>query len=84
MEPGQATLQSLERLATLRPVHVIGQGYDMASEGGRAGPPSVEETVRFLDVARRGGALGASLWVWHFMGDEQWGALSSYVWPLEP
>lgn len=81
VEPGAATLQSVERLATLKPVHVIGQGYDAGPEGGRAGAPSAEETVRFLDVARRSGAVGASMWVWQFMPDEQWEALSGFGWP---
>lgn len=81
-EPGVATQQSIERLATLKPVHVIGQGYDAGPEGGRLGPPSATETVRFLDVARRGGALGASLWVWQSMEAGQWDALSAYTWPL--
>jgi hypothetical protein len=84
VEPGEAAAQSIERLATLRPVHVIGQAYDMASEGGRAGPPSAEETVRFLDVSRRTGALGASFWVWQFVGDGQWDAISDYTWPRPP
>ncbi len=83
VEPGQATLQSIERLSTLRPVHVIGQGYDMAPEGGRAGPPSAAETVRFFDVARRNGALGGSLWVWQFIGGEQWDAMAAFTWPLD-
>jgi hypothetical protein len=82
VEPGAATQQSIDYLATLKPVHVIGQGYDAGPEGGRAGAPSATETVRFLDVARRAGAVGASLWVWQSMPDEQWDALSSYVWPL--
>ena len=81
VEPGAATLQSVERLASLKPVHVIGQGYDAGPEGGRAGHPSATETVRFLDVARRSGAVGASMWVWQFMSGEQWDALSTYVWP---
>jgi len=81
VEPGTATLESLERLATLKPVHVIGQGYDSGPEGGRAGSPSAAETVRFLDVARRNGAVGASLWVWQFMSAEQWEALSAFTWP---
>ena len=57
VEPGAATLESVQRLAALKPVHVIGQGYDAAPEGGRDGAPSAEETVRFLDVAaaQRGG-----------------------------
>jgi hypothetical protein len=81
VEPGGATLESVERLASLKPVHVIGQGYDAGPEGGRVGAPSAAETVRFLDVARRAGAVGASLWVWQSMPDHQWDALSSYVWP---
>ena len=64
VEPGGATLESVERLASLKPVHVIGQGYDAGPEGGRVGAPSAAETVRFLDVARRAGAVGASMWVW--------------------
>ena len=83
VEPGTATLESVQRLASLKPVHVIGQGYDAGPEGGRAGSPSAEETVRFLDVARRNGAVGASMWVWQFMSGEQWDALSTYVWPLD-
>jgi hypothetical protein len=83
VEPGGATLESVERLATLKPVHVIGQGYDAGPEGGRVGAPSAEETVRFLDVARRSGAVGASLWVWQSMPGEQWDALSTYTWPTQ-
>ncbi|MGH9265321.1 MAG: hypothetical protein ACRD1D_11580 [Acidimicrobiales bacterium] len=83
-EAGRAALQSIERLATLKPVHVIGQGYDAGPEGGRAGAPSPTETVRFLDVARRNGAIGASLWVWQSIGGPQWDALSTFSWPLQP
>ncbi len=82
VEPGRATLESVERLAALKPVHVIGQGYNAGPEGGRTAAPSAEETVRFLDVARRAGAIGASMWVWQFMPDHQWDALSTYQWPL--
>ena len=82
-EPGTAATQAIERLGSLRPVHVIGQGYDMAPEGGREGAPTAEETIRFLDVARRGGAKGASLWVWQSMGAEQWAALTNYRWPSQ-
>ena len=83
-EPGEAAAQSIERLASLKPVHVIGQGYDAGPEGGRTGPPSATETVRFLDVARRGGATGASFWVWQSIGGEQWDALAAFTWPLPP
>ncbi|MGI9032352.1 MAG: hypothetical protein ACR2HY_01435 [Acidimicrobiales bacterium] len=79
-EPGAAAAEALGRLSALRPVHLIGQGYDMADDGGRAGPPDAAETARFLDVARRGGALGASFWVWQSIDDVQWGALATYPW----
>ena len=79
-EPGLATGQALDRLSALRPVHVIGQGYDMGTEGGRQGAPGTDETVRFLDVAVRGGAVGASFWDWQEIGSEQWDALSGFDW----
>jgi len=79
-EPGEAASQALDRLTGLRPVHLIGQAYDMADEGGRTGPPSADETRRFLDVARRGGAVGASFWVWQDIGEEQWAAMAAYPW----
>ena len=83
VEPGGAAQESIQRLATLKPVHVIGQGYDAGPEGGRVGAPSGTETVRFLDVSRRAGARGASLWVWQSIGGEQWDALATYSWPLD-
>jgi len=79
-EPGSAVSQTIERLAALRPVHPIGQGYDMAEDGGRPASPSAEETWRFLDVAERGGAVGASFWVWQDMTAPQWQALSAFSW----
>jgi hypothetical protein len=82
-EPGAVTVEALERLSTLRPVHVIGQAYDMAPEGGRSGPPGAAETVRFLEVARRHGALGASFWVWQAAPEEQWGAIAGFPWPAD-
>jgi hypothetical protein len=83
VEPGGAAQESITRLATLKPVHVIGQGYDAGPEGGRTGAPSAAETVRFLDVAQRSGAVGASFWVWQSMPGEQWAALSAFGW-LQP
>ncbi|MGI8778290.1 MAG: hypothetical protein ACR2LJ_13125 [Acidimicrobiales bacterium] len=83
-EPGEAATQAIDRLAAMRPVHLIGQGYDMADEGGRSGPPNGAETARFLDVARRGGAVGASFWVWQSIGDEQWATIAGYPWPPPP
>ena len=72
LTPGER--QAIERLAPLRPVHLIDQAYDMGPDGGRAAPPSADETRRFLDVARRGGATGASFWVWQHMNAEEWDA----------
>ncbi|MGH9276890.1 MAG: hypothetical protein ACRD12_02085, partial [Acidimicrobiales bacterium] len=80
LEPGAASIQAVDRLRALRPVHTIGQGWDGA--GGRSAPPDAQETHRFLDASRRAGALGGSFWVWHLMGDGQWAALSDYPWPL--
>jgi hypothetical protein len=52
----------------------------MGSEGGRHGLPTFAETWRFLDAARRGGAVGASLWTIERAGPEQWEALRLYPW----
>ena len=79
-EPGAAVTQALERLSALRPVHAIGQGYDMAEDGGRPASPTAEETWRFLDVGERGGAVGASFWVWQDMLTPQWDALRAFSW----
>ena len=79
-EPGKAATESLDRLSALRPVHVIGQAFDMVESGGRSSAPSAAETTRFLDVARRRGAVGASFWVWQSIGPDQWSAMAAYPW----
>ena len=79
-EPGKAATDALDRLSALRPVHLIGQAFDMVETGGRAAAPSAAETTRFLDVARRRGAVGASFWVWQSIGPDQWSALAAYPW----
>ena len=79
-EPGAAVKQSVDRLKTLRPVHVVGQGYDMKSEGGRPGLPTAAETWRFLDVSKTEGAVGASLYVFGQVAEPQWSALRAYPW----
>ncbi|MBV8959197.1 MAG: hypothetical protein JO367_16775 [Actinobacteria bacterium] len=81
VEPGAAATQALQRLSALAPVHVIGQAYDMGPEGGRVGSPSAAEVTRFLDVAQRAGATGASFWDWQEMTQPQWDALSGFDWP---
>lgn len=82
LEPGALVQQCLVRLGRLLPVAPVGQGYDMGSEGGRRGTPSRLETLRFLDAARRAGAVGASLWTVEEAGPEQLRALSDYPWVL--
>jgi hypothetical protein len=79
-EPGAAAAQALQRLAAMRPVHLIGQAYNMGDEGGRQVSPSADETWRFLDVAQSGGALGASFWSWQEIDQEQWTAMAGFPW----
>jgi len=79
-EPGDAAAAAIQRLAPLAPVHLIGQAYDMAPAGGRVGHPSGAEISRFLDVARRDGAVGASFWDWQEINAEEWSALSNFSW----
>jgi hypothetical protein len=81
-EPGAAATQAMARLAALRPVHLVGQGYNMADDGGRRVSPSADETWRFLDVAHGGGALGASFWDWQEISQEQWTAMAEFTWPV--
>jgi hypothetical protein len=79
-EPGVAVAEAVDALAPLRPVVPIGQDYDMASEGGRHGLPSGREIWRFLDVAHRSGAIGASLYDLESGGGPQLAALAGYPW----
>ncbi len=80
-EPGALAAASVRALGALAPVHLIGQGYDMTDEGGRAGLPDGAEVARFCDAGRRAGALGASLWHWQTMTDDEWSALGTSWWP---
>ena len=79
-EPGVATAEAIKPLAKLRPVHVIGQSFNMGSMGGRHGLPSGREIWRFLDVAKRAGAVGASLYLYEQTHRPQWRALTHYPW----
>jgi hypothetical protein len=81
-EPGAATLSAIRPLAKLRPVHVIGQSYNMGPDGGRHGLPSGREIWRFLDVAKRAGAVGASLYLYDQTHRPQWRALTRYPWDV--
>jgi hypothetical protein len=77
-EPGEVTEQAIKYLSTMRPVHPLGQSYDMGKYGG--GLPSSKEIWRFLDVAKRNGADGASLWTAEQTYKEQWKALRRFPW----
>jgi hypothetical protein len=79
-EPGAAVAVAIKALRPLRPVVPIGQDYDMASEGGPAGLPSGAEVWRFVDVARRDGAIGVSLYDLESGGAVQLAALADYPW----
>ncbi|HEX4864229.1 MAG TPA: hypothetical protein VFV02_09165 [Acidimicrobiales bacterium] len=80
IDPGTAAQSAIQRLSTLRPVHVIGQAFNMADVGGRTVAPSGSEITEFLAQARKDGALGASFWVWQTATAEEWSALSGYQW----
>ncbi|HEX3611620.1 MAG TPA: hypothetical protein VHU88_08040 [Sporichthyaceae bacterium] len=79
-EPGVAAAAALAVLARLRPVHLIGQAYDMSEDGGRHGMPTGPEEWRFLDVARSAGAIGASLFDAETATAAEWAALGAYPW----
>jgi hypothetical protein len=79
-EPGAAVAVAIEALRPLRPVVPIGQDYNMASEGGPARLPSGREVWRFVDIARRDGAIGVSLFDLESGGPVQLAALTDYPW----
>ena len=79
-QPVLAAGQALSRLGPLAPVHLIGQAYNMADEGGRTEPPSPAEISAFLLAAHQGGALGASFWSWQAMDPDEWSAMAAFGW----
>ncbi|HVF05427.1 MAG TPA: hypothetical protein VNA20_11365 [Frankiaceae bacterium] len=80
-EPGFEVARSVSRLAAYgKPLHVIGQAFDMGPYGGRRGDPTGREVWRFADVAQRRGVLGVSLYVWQHATAEQFRALGAYPW----
>jgi hypothetical protein len=79
-DPGADAVQAVRRLATLRPVHLIGQAFNLAGTGGRAASPSAAEISEFLGAGRGAGAVGGSFWVWQMATPEEWGALTDYRW----
>ena len=79
-DPAGAATLALDRLTTLRPVHLIGQAFNMADVGGRQVGPSGAEIREFLAAGKQGGALGTSFWVWQTVTPEEWTSLSNYSW----
>jgi uncharacterized lipoprotein YddW (UPF0748 family) len=79
-DPGTDSSLDIARLSTLRPVHVIGQAFNFAGDGGRTPSPSGAEIAEFLSAGRRAGALGASFWVWQEATSEEWSAVSGFAW----
>ena len=58
-----------------KPVFPVGQAYDGAPEGGRAGVPPPEELWRFMRFAEAGGAQGVSFWSWQAANSKAWAAI---------
>jgi len=79
-DPGTDGALDVARLSTLRPVHVIGQAFNLSSVGGRTVSPSAAEIAEFLTAGQRAGALGASFWVWQEATPEEWAALAGFRW----
>jgi hypothetical protein len=79
-EPGETAVDSIRALAAMRPVHPVGQAYDMKWEGGRWGKPTPQEVWRFVDASRRAGAIGASLYDAETATDEERHAMNAYPW----
>ena len=79
-DPGSDAALDVARLSTLRPVHIIGQAFNLASVGGRTDSPSGEEISEFLNAGQRAGALGASFWVWQEATPEEWDAVAGFRW----
>jgi hypothetical protein len=79
-DPGADAASDVARLATLRPVHIIGQAFDMADVGGRAVAPSGAELTEFMRAGQKAGAVGASFWVWQDASPAEWAAIAAYRW----
>jgi len=59
-----------------KPVFPVGQAYNGAPEGGRAGVPPPEELWRFMRVGQANGALGVSFWSWQAANEKAWSAIA--------
>jgi hypothetical protein len=79
-EPGAAVIQAMTVLSRLRPVAPIGQDFNMGPIGGPPGLPTAREIWRFVDVAHRRGAIGASLYDLEEGTQAQLRAFTEYPW----
>ncbi len=79
-EPGAAVEQAVAFLSRFRPVIAIGQDYNMGPEGGPPGLPTPLEIWRFVYMAKRSGAIGATLYDYESGGRAQLAALAAYPW----
>jgi hypothetical protein len=79
-EPGTAVEQAVAFLSRFRPVVAIGQDYNMGPEGGPPGLPTPLEIWRFVYMAKRSGAIGATLYDYESGGRAQLAALAAYPW----
>ncbi len=79
-DPGSDASLDVTRLSTLRPVHVIGEAFNFAGDGGRTVSPSGAEITEFLNASHRAGALGGSFWVWQDATPAEWDAVTTFHW----
>ena len=83
-DPGSDATADISRLASLRPVHVIGQAFNFSGTGGRVDSPSAAELDEFMSTSLKAGALGASFWVWQEATPEEWAAVTGFAWNSHP
>jgi hypothetical protein len=79
-DPGADAVSAIRRLGSLRPVHLIGQAFSLASDGGRVPSPTAAELQEFMADGRAAGAVGASFWVWQSATNDEWSAVTGYRW----
>jgi hypothetical protein len=76
-QPGTDVTGALRDLAPYgKPVFPVGQAYDGAPEGGRAGVPPPEELWQFMRLGEANGAQGVSFWSWQAANAKAWAAIS--------
>jgi hypothetical protein len=79
-DPGSDAVSAIRRLGTLRPVHLIGQAFSLASDGGRVPSPSAAELQEFMTDGHAAGAIGASFYSWQAATPDEWAAVTAYRW----